>query len=104
MLIAFFRFQRGRGRRGEQRFLRHPATAEALELYRLWCETVDSDRDQLESWTRALAGDLGDVKPVVTGKGKRKRRPRRRKKPPVADGVATPTGENDAIVSSGETS
>lgn len=104
LLIAFFRFQRGRGRRGEQRFLRHPATAEALELYRLWCETVDSDRDQLESWTRALAGDLGDVKPVVTGKGKRKRRPRRRKKPPVADGVATPTGENDAIVSSGETS
>ena len=104
LLIAFFRFQRGRGRRGEQRFLRHPVTAEAIELYRLWCETVDSDRDQLESWTRAVAGDLGDVKPVVTGEGKRKRRPRRRKKKPVADGVATPTGENDATVSSGETS
>lgn len=88
MLIAFFRFQRGRGRRGEQRFLRHPASAEAIELYRLWCETTDSDRDNLESWTRALAGDLGDVQPVTASEGKRKRRPRRRKKKPVTVAVA----------------
>ena len=108
LLIAFFRFQRGRGRRGEQRFLRHPATAEALELYRLWCETINSDRDQLESWTRALAGDLGDVKSAPKGDGKRKRRPRRRKKPPVADAVAdvvdVANNKSEADVSSEGTS
>jgi len=88
LLIAFFRFQRGRGRRGEQRFLRHPATEQAIELYRLWCETTNGDRELLESWTRALAGDLGDVQHAPQGDGKRKRRPRRRKRKPASPGGA----------------
>lgn len=110
LLIAFFRFQRGRGKRGEQRFLRHPATGEALELYQLWCEAINADRGLLESWTRAMAGDLSDVKSTAKagakGDGVRKRRPRRRSKKPVADGAASDvddvvSDENDVNVSTG---
>ncbi|MCD6527568.1 MAG: polynucleotide adenylyltransferase PcnB [Desulfuromonas sp.] len=80
LLIGFFRFHCGRGRRGEQRFLRHPSTAEAFELYRLWCEALDGERDLLESWQRALDGEEPSREPA-----KRKRRPRRRRKKPAAE-------------------
>lgn len=79
LLIGFFRFHCGRGRRGEQRFLRHPSTSEAFELYRLWCEAMNVERDLLESWQRVLAGEEPPREPA-----KRKRRPRRRRKKPVA--------------------
>lgn len=82
LLIAFFRFQRGRGRRGEQRFLRHPATAQALELYQLWCETTNSERELLSSWQRVLAGDGEEER--LQGERKRQRRPRRKRKKPAS--------------------
>lgn len=78
LYIGFFRFMRGRGRRGEQRFLRHPSTAEAFELYRLWVEGCQQERDLLQSWQRALAGEEPEQKQKP-----RKRRPRRRKKRPA---------------------
>ncbi|MEA3464567.1 MAG: CCA tRNA nucleotidyltransferase, partial [Thermodesulfobacteriota bacterium] len=81
LLIAFFRFQRGRGRRGEQRFLRHPATAQAFELYQLWCETTNREGGLLENWQRVLVGDVGEERPLV--EQKRKRRPRRRRRKPA---------------------
>jgi len=77
LFIGFFRFQRGRGRRGEKRFLHHPATAEALELYRLWCAAIGCERELLESWQRAIAGD----EPVGEPGGGAKSRRRRRRKP-----------------------
>ena len=82
LLVAFFRFQRGRGRRGEQRFLRHPATAQALELYQLWCETTNSERELLSSWQRVLAGDGEEER--LQGERKRQRRPRRKRKKPAS--------------------
>ena len=86
LLIAFFRFQRGRGRRGEQRFIRHPATAQAFELYRLWCGTTNREGDLLENWQRVLIGDAGDVGDERSqAEQKRKRRPRRRRRKPIAD-------------------
>ena len=77
LLIAFFRFQRGRGRRGEQRFVRHPSSATALELYRLWCDTTNCDRELLENWQLALAGAGSTPK----RKHVPRRRGRRRKSP-----------------------
>ncbi|MDY0191334.1 MAG: polynucleotide adenylyltransferase PcnB [Desulfuromonas sp.] len=80
LLIAFFRLQRGRGKRGEKRFLHHPATEEALELYSLWCSATNCKRDLLESWQRALDGD----EPLVAPKGGKKVRRRRKRKPQQA--------------------
>ena len=56
MLIAFFRFSRGRGRRGEQRFLRHPSATAGFELFKLWCEATESPQELLHSWGEVLAG------------------------------------------------
>ncbi len=77
LLIAFFRLQRGRGKRGEQRFLHHPATAEAVELYSLWCSAINCERELLESWQRSLAGD----EPAAERNSNKKVRRRRKKKP-----------------------
>ncbi len=56
MLITFYRLARGRGRRGEKRFLRHPCVLAGLELFRLWCECSGENQDLLQSWLGALAG------------------------------------------------
>ena len=89
LLIGFFRFCRGRGKRGEQRFLRHPSTAEAFELFRLWVETCQGDQELLKSWQQALDGE--ETEPQ---KQPRKHRPRRRRrKPSGAKPAASPGSE-----------
>ncbi len=99
LLIAFFRFQRGRGRRGEQRFLRHPVAAEALELYKLWCDTTGCERTLFDSWHRAIkGGDSGqnEGNPPIR---KRKRSPRRRHKKRHNNAVDNGVSEKEPAVS-----
>ncbi len=81
LFIAFFRLRRGRGRRGEQRFLRHPAAAEGLELYRLWCAATGSDKELLESWQLAM-NDREAPPSTAPARKRRPRRRRRRRQPP----------------------
>ena len=85
MFLAFRRFQMGRGRRGERRFLRHPATPQALELYELWCKTGEVDLEQVADWQQAIE-QAGTATPHQAGEsqkpGERRRRPRRRRKRP----------------------
>lgn len=83
MLITFFRLTRGRGRRGEQRFLRHPCVPAGLELFRLWCECSGEHQELLQSWTDALAGKEEQRPRPQRKPGPRRRRPRKTPPPPV---------------------
>jgi len=82
MLLGIFRFKMGRGRRGEKRFLGHPATADALELYGLWHEVTGQDAELVADWQAAMDGrnNAGAGQPPVKrpGSGQRRRRSRRR--------------------------
>ncbi|MFO7830976.1 MAG: polynucleotide adenylyltransferase PcnB [Desulfuromonadaceae bacterium] len=82
MLIAFFRFSRGRGRRGEQRFLRHPFAPVGFELFKLWCECCGAEQELMQSWSAALEG-TEEQRPLPKRKpGSQRRRRRKRKNPP----------------------
>ncbi|HMB15828.1 MAG TPA: hypothetical protein VKN62_05880, partial [Pelovirga sp.] len=67
---------RGRGQRGEQKFLRHPATATALELFSLWTKVRPDLLVLLQEWN-ATINTLGG--PIVVPI--RRKRRRRKKKP-----------------------
>lgn len=77
LLIGFFRLSRGRGRRGEARFLRHSSSTQALEFFALWCENTQQHLDLLADWRQAFAGTES---PSAKGtKPGTRRRPRRRR-------------------------
>jgi len=76
LLIGCFRLVRGRGQRGEQKFLRHPATATALELFSLWTKVRPDLLVLLQEWN-ATINTLGG--PIVVPI--RRKRRRRKKKP-----------------------
>ncbi len=83
MFLAFRRFEMGRGRKGERRFLRHPATPQALELYELWCQTGEGDAELAANWRQALeqAGKPAEQQSGEQQKPtERRRRPRRRRR------------------------
>ncbi len=83
MFLAFRRFELGRGRKGERRFLRHPATPQALELYELWCQTGEGDAELAANWRQALeqAGKPAEQQSGEQQKPtERRRRPRRRRR------------------------
>jgi poly(A) polymerase len=89
MFLAFRRFEMGRGRRGERRFLRHPATSQALELYELWCRTGEGDLEKAADWKQAIeeTGQPATAESSQPRKeGERRRRPRRRKRRPPQTG------------------
>jgi poly(A) polymerase len=86
MFLAFRRFEMGRGRKGERRFLRHPATPQALELYELWCQTGEGDAELAANWKQAVeqAGQPTEPQSDQSGiEGEKRRRPRRRKRRPA---------------------
>jgi poly(A) polymerase len=92
MMLGIYRFKLGRGRRGEKRFLRHPATPAAFELFRLWHEVSGEDQDLVATWQEILAGRENEPAKKQSqrsrpGGGQRRRRPRRR-----------PTGKSPAKV------
>lgn len=75
LLLGCFRLVRGRGQRGEQKFLRHPATATALELFTLWTEVRPDLRPLLQEWHQAING--ADSPPKLPLRRKRRRRKRK---------------------------
>lgn len=80
LLIGCYRFARGRGRKGERRFLQHPATPRALDLFELWNRAAGGDPARVETWREALrttaAAEPAAVKPPP------RRRPRQRRRRP----------------------
>lgn len=77
LLIGLWRLLRGRGIRGEGRFLRNPGTKQAIELLALWSEACDDHKDLLANWQEALE-ETGQSK----SKGGPNRRRRRRRRGP----------------------
>lgn len=75
LLVGCYRLERGRGRRGERRFLQHPATPRALELYTLWNHAIEADPERVSVWQDAL--QQRDVAPQP--KPQTRKRPRRRR-------------------------
>lgn len=78
LLLGCFRLVRGRGQRGEQKFLRHPATTSAMELFTLWTEVRPDLRPLLQEWHTAINGTDSPAQLPV-----RRKRRRRKKKPPI---------------------
>lgn len=76
LLVGCFRLARGRGIRGERRFLQHPFTPKALELFSLWSEVRPELLPLVKEWDTA-------IKTPTKAKEPARRRPRRRKKKKV---------------------
>jgi poly(A) polymerase len=70
LLLGCFRLARGRGLRGERRFLSHPFTPKVMALFKLWSEVRPELNDLVEAWTCEIASDQ-------PAKRKKRRRPRR---------------------------
>jgi poly(A) polymerase len=87
LLVGCYRLGRGRGHRGERRFLQHPATALALELFDMWVEVSGGDRLVVAAWLSALRQPDTATPPAPgrTGSaGRRRRGGKRRKRSPSA--------------------
>ncbi|NJC87008.1 MAG: polynucleotide adenylyltransferase PcnB [Desulfuromonas sp.] len=83
LLVGCYRFGRGRGHRGERRFLQHPATPQALELFNLWIEASDGDRQLSAAWHNALRQPDTPAPASAEHQGapRRRRRGGRRRRP-----------------------
>jgi poly(A) polymerase len=80
LLLGFFRLSRGRGQRGERRFLQHPMTPQALEFFALWTSVSGQGREHAELWREALCRPEGVApvgEPAAPRRSRRRRRPRR---------------------------
>lgn len=89
LLVGFYRLSRGRGQRGERRFLQHPTTPQALELFSLWAEVAGEGLELATLWRNALSrsGEQLPAKPEASGprRSRRRRRPRRSGPRPPAE-------------------
>jgi len=85
LLVGCYRLGRGRGHRGERRFLQHPATPLAIELFDLWIEASDGDRQLAATWRNVPQQPAG-APSTVPGQSKPSRRRRRggRRRRPAA--------------------
>lgn len=86
LLIGIYRLRRGPGQRGERRFLQHPATPEALELFSLWSNLSGEGNDLVAAWRDAIKGPApkapsAPAKKAEEGEKRRRRRRRRRRAP-----------------------
>jgi len=80
MLVGCYRFARGPGHRGQKRFLHNPGTPLALEMFRLWTEAGDGDRELLVTWQKALhTRDEISHQPSRDATRRTRKRPRRRR-------------------------
>ncbi len=88
LLVGFYRLGRGRGCRGERRFLHHPATPRAIDLLRLWSAASGEASDLAAAWQQALI-PAAELPPPVAGEPSRRPRRRRsrggRRRPPSSD-------------------
>lgn len=76
LLLGCFRMARGRGRRGEKRFLDNPFTRRVFELFRLWSKVHPELADTVGNWRRALDEHASAPSPQAAQKN---RRPRKRR-------------------------
>ena len=80
LLVGCYRFARGPGHRGQKRFLHNPGTPLALEMFRLWTEASNGDRELLKTWQKALhSPEEGAHQPPSDATRRTRRRPRRRR-------------------------
>ena len=86
LLIGCYRLARGRGFRGERRFLRHPFTPKSYTLFKLWAEVHPELNELVESWEQLIASD----QPAK----RKKRRPRRRNRKKTSETRSASTGSN----------
>ncbi len=75
LLIGCFRLARGRGKRGERRFLQHPFTPKALELFALWSQVRPELAPLEELWAMAITSRRQKNPPAVKKNSRRKRKP-----------------------------
>lgn len=75
LLIGCFRLARGQGYRAEKRFLQHPLTPKALELFSLWSQVRPELIPVFENWNAAIKNSPGIQQP-----SKRRRKRNYRKK------------------------
>jgi len=83
MMLGIYRLKLGRGRRGEKRFLRHPATVAAFELFQLWHEVNGGEDVFISAWQDAIPDqkETGIQEQSTARKktgNRRRRRPRKR--------------------------
>lgn len=83
LLVGCFRMARGRGMRGERRFLEHPFTPRTLELFRLWAQVKPELTELADQWGEAIKS------PAPQQDQEKKKRPRRRKRRPINPQVAS---------------
>lgn len=76
LLVGCFRLARGRGMRGERRFLQHPFTPQALELFKLWAEVRPELEPLVKEWQKTL-----QTAPAQKEQPRQRPRRRRRRKP-----------------------
>jgi len=85
LLVGCFRLARGRGIRGERRFLHHPLTPVSLELFRLWSEVRHELLPLVKEWQKAIQAPAQNKK-----SGRRPARRRRRRNSPQRPPTPTP--------------
>ncbi len=80
LLVGCYRFARGLGHRGQKRFLHHPETPRALEMFRLWTAASGGDQALLATWEKALhTRHENTPHPGRESTRRTRRRPRRRR-------------------------
>ena len=86
LMVGCYRLGRGRGHRGERRFLNHPATPLSLELFAHWVQVSGGGLDMVAVWQSALQqpDSPAPSAPGRTGSGRRRRRGGRRRSPAPA--------------------
>lgn len=82
LLIGCFRMARGRGLRGEKRFIHNPLTPKVHELFKLWSQVRPDLIPMSESWAQVIKQKSSQrstpASPAATHKKRRRRSPRRR--------------------------
>jgi len=79
LLVGVFRMLRGRGRRGENRFLQQDSIPEVLVLLTLWSQVKPDISEVLSSWQAVVKNRPSEKKSQVAPGRKRYHRPRRRR-------------------------
>ncbi len=78
LLIGCFRLARGRGFKAEKRFLQHPLTPNALELFTLWAKVRPEFAPRAENWSKAIhSSSIETNTPHQPRKRFRKKKPRK---------------------------
>ncbi|MCF6179506.1 MAG: polynucleotide adenylyltransferase PcnB [Geopsychrobacter sp.] len=78
LLVGCFRLARGRGMKGELRFLNHPFTAKVLELFGIWCRVDPSHQEAYTGWKSVIDAADHPESGDRPSPRRRRRRPRRK--------------------------